>query len=315
MRIAVASSTRFGFRCITEGLLSLPDTELVGVLSTPADLRVGSRGDSMRVAQPACFEVDHLPADCELVSFESTVSSKSYLELFKRWQPDVLLILGWYHLIPSKVLAFPPLGCIGIHASLLPKYRGMAPINWAIINGERETGISLFYLDAGVDTGDIIAQSLIGITDNDDCATIYEKVTLKSIDLLRQYLPMVATRTAPRMAQDESNASQYPRRRPEDGEIDWQVPAVQIYNFIRAQTRPYPGAYTLIGGRKLILWKTRVGGDPKETIVPGELFVSGGQACMRAGEGSVELLEVQWADQNVPINPLEIRATVSRSPD
>jgi methionyl-tRNA formyltransferase len=311
MRIAVASSTRFGYRCITDGILSIPDTKLVGVLSTPVDLRVGSKGDAMKVAQPAGFVADQLPAGCELVTFESSVSSESYLELFDRWQPELLLVLGWYHLIPPEVLVYPSLGCLGIHASLLPKYRGMAPINWAIINGERETGISLFYLDRGVDTGDIVAQSVIEISDEDDCATVYEKVTLKSIELLSRFLPMIAEGTAPRTVQDETTASQFPRRRPEDGEIDWQLPADQIYNFIRAQTRPYPGAFTFIDGRKLIIWKTRVCQESSALIsASGELFTTGDHTCIRASEGSVELLEVQWADQTAPSNPSDINSFI-----
>jgi methionyl-tRNA formyltransferase len=142
----------------------------------------------------------------------------------------------------------------GIHASLLPKYRGGAPLVWAIINGEKTTGVSLFYFDQGVDTGDVIAQKKIEISDTDDIRTVYEKATLAAVDVLRESLPLIREGQAPRIPQDHANATIFPQRKPEDGLIDWTRTPDEIRNFIRAQTRPYPGAFTVLEGKKVTIW-------------------------------------------------------------
>ena len=131
---------------------------------------------------------------------------------------------------------------------------GGVPVPWTIINGETETGVTFFYLVEGIDNGDIIAQQKYSIEPHDNCATVYEKATLASIDILRKYLPLIAVGKAPRIHQDESQATYFPPRKPEDGLIDWIWSAKRIHDFIRAQTHPYPGAFTLLGDKKVIIW-------------------------------------------------------------
>jgi len=186
------------------------------------------------------------------------MNSESYLEHIAKWQPDVLLALGWYFMIPRRVRKSVPLGCVGIHASLLPKYRGGAPIPWAIINGETESGVTFFYFSDGIDDGDIIAQKRFSIEKKDDVAMVYKKATSTSIEILQEYLPMLATNTAPRIQQDHNQATNFPQRSPEDGLIDWSWDAKRIRDFIRAQTHPYPGAFTYIRGKKVTIWDADV---------------------------------------------------------
>ena len=200
---------------------------------------------------------------CEVVTLRGKINSASYLEHITRWQPDLLLVLGWYYMIPRKVRESAPLGCVGFHASLLPKYRGGAPIPWAIINGETETGVSFFYLDGNMDSGDIISQIAFDIGENDTCGTVYEKATLASIKILQEYIPQIAAGTAPRIAQDETQATYFPQRKPEDGLIDWSWNAKHIHSFIRAQTRPYPGAFTFIEGKKVTIWDADINESSK----------------------------------------------------
>jgi methionyl-tRNA formyltransferase len=197
-----------------------------------------------------------------LVLVKKKMGDDEYMETLRAWRADFCLALGWYYMVPARMRALFPKGVAGIHASLLPKYRGGAPLVWAIINGERKTGVSFFYLESGVDTGDIIAQKEIEITYDDTIKTAYEKATGAALEMLREYVPQIREGRAPRLPQDHSAATQYPQRSPEDGLIDWGRSAEEIRNFIRAQTRPYPGAFTLIGGKKVTIWDADVSDAP-----------------------------------------------------
>lgn len=174
------------------------------------------------------------------------------------WQPGLGVAVGWYYMLGDMIRRLFPLGCVGLHASLLPKYRGGAPLTWALINQEQETGVSLFHLADGVDDGDIVGQKKFAIAPRDTIATLLEKTERSSIELLREYVPGLLDGTAPRSPQDESLATVVPQRSPEDGEIDWSWPSDRIDAFIRAQTRPYPGAWTMIGGKKVTIWDAAV---------------------------------------------------------
>lgn len=258
LRLALLSSTVFGERCLREGIAPLAEVQVCGILTTGRKIEISYSAQPIELATHADFRPAGRELDCEVVTLTGKVRTESYMEIIERWQPQILLALGWYYMLPRCVRAAVPLGCIGIHASLLPKYRGGAPIIWAIINGETETGATLFYLDDGVDSGDIIAQARFPIEREDTCASVYEKATRASSVLLRTYLPRLAEGTAPRIKQNEAEATYVPQRRPDDGRIDWSWDAERIERFIRAQTRPYPGAFTYLQGRKVTVWKARV---------------------------------------------------------
>lgn len=164
------------------------------------------------------------------------------------WQPQLFVVIGWYHLIPARVRVLAPLGTVGIHWSLLPKYRGGSPLVWAMINGERETGASLFYLEDKVDTGDLIAQERVVIAEHEEVGDLIRKLNEVSGKMAVEHVPQILNGTAKRRQQDESAATYFPPRSPKDGEIDWSWPARRIYDFIRAQTLPYPCAFTFWKG-------------------------------------------------------------------
>jgi len=254
MKVVVLSSTAFGYRCLNEGILETSGVKVVGILTTPPQINISYSDKPVVISTHIVFDDLAKQAGCELVEMRGKMNAPAYLEQIKRWHPDLMLVLGWYFMIPTKVRESVPLGCAGIHASLLPKYRGGAPITWAIINGETQTGITFFYMTEGVDNGAIIAQERFSIEDNDNCATVYEKATLASIKVLHEYLPQIATGTAPHISQDESQATYSPQRKPEDGLIDWSWNQKRIRDFIRAQTHPYPGAFTYIGEKKVTIW-------------------------------------------------------------
>lgn len=214
----------------------------------------------------------------------------------KKFFPNLILVLGWYHMLPAGVRRIPSNGCIGIHASLLPKYSGGAPLTWALINGEKKSGVTLFYLEDGVDTGDIIAQESFAIEDYDDIASVYKKATQASIKILVNYLPRIAAGKALRIKQDISQRTYFPQRCPQDGKIEWGKPSKQIHNFIRAQTRPYPGAYSMLGNTMCKVWRAEIIESQKQERagIPGQVVaVQGKYFEVMSGDGRLRILDYE----------------------
>lgn len=180
-----------------------------------------------------------------------------YASIIEELKLDLILVMGWYYMIPPKIRDLSKHGAWGIHASLLPDYAGGAPLVWAIINGEKRTGVSLFKLDNGVDDGDIISQQEISIDENDTIREVYIKATNASMEIL-----VASLNDFPKIdykPQDKSNLKIYPQRAPSDGELDLNKNSTELYNFIRAQSAPYPGAFIrTIDGKKLIIEKARI---------------------------------------------------------
>ena len=180
-----------------------------------------------------------------------------YFDIINDIKPDVILIMGWYYMIPKKIRDIATYGAWGIHGSMLPNYAGGAPLVWAIINGEEETGVSLFRLDDGVDDGDIIAQEKIKIEEDDSIKEVYQKVSNVSKEILLNALQNSLKITF--TPQDKTLIKVFPQRKPDDGELDLTKPAKELYNFIRAQSSPYPGAFIKTSdGKKLIIEKARI---------------------------------------------------------
>lgn len=183
------------------------------------------------------------------------INDDSSIEILKEHKPDILVVLGWSQLLSEEVLSIPTTGTIGAHASLLPKMRGSAPINWAIIKGEEKTGNTLMWLNIGVDTGKIIDQYSFEINMYDSCNTLYENVAKSNKIMLKRSLPLIEKDGQIGTIQEEGVEDILPRRRPKDGLIDFNKNTLDIYNFVRALTRPYPGAFFQYNDQKVIIWK------------------------------------------------------------
>jgi methionyl-tRNA formyltransferase len=192
------------------------------------------------------------------------INSPEAMDWIRALAPDVILVIGWTQLLKDELLRMPKLACLGFHASLLPKYRGRAPINWALIYGEKVTGNSMITLEPEADTGDIVAQREIPITDEDDCNTLYQKVGQTEVEMLEAVLPQLRKGIVPRTKQDNSIATVMPKRRPEDGIIDWNRSSRELYNWVRAVTEPYPGAFSFVNGEKVFVWKAQIANDAFE---------------------------------------------------
>ncbi len=210
--------------------------------------------------------------------------------------PDIVFSFYYRRMISPEILAIPPLGALNLHGSLLPRYRGRAPVNWVLVRGESETGVTLHHMVAKPDAGDIVAQRRIPIAFEDTALTLYGKVTEAARALLHETLPLLREGRAPRVPQDLSLGSYFGGRRPEDGRIDWSKTALEIYNLVRAVTHPYPGAFTSIEGSKLLVWKAWPLPDLGEEAEAGLVVAvdaAGGWARVGTGGGALRLDRVQ----------------------
>lgn len=254
MKVLFFGASELGYECC-ECLIN-SNTEIVGIFTIPQQYSIKFKNEKGPVVLNNVIFKDFNELGKKYNIPVTTVEGKmtEHLQYIKDLKPDLILVIGWYYIIPESVMSIPGKGAIGIHASLLPKYRGNAPLVWAIINGEKETGISLFYFDKGIDSGDIIDQKKIEITETDTIKEVLEKVKLNSKEILLKNIPLLKAGAAARVTQDHSKATVFPKRTPLDGEIDWSLSSQQIKDFIRAQTKPYPGAFTYINGKKIIIW-------------------------------------------------------------
>jgi methionyl-tRNA formyltransferase len=201
--------------------------------------------------------------------------------------PDFVFSFYYRSMIGAPILNAARLGALNIHGSLLPNYRGRAPVNWAILHGARESGATLHYMVAKADAGDIVDQLAVPILENDEAREVFNKVTVAAEIILARSLPGLIAGTAPRLPQRLQDGKYYGRRRPEDGKIDWSASARDIHNLVRAVAPPFPGAFSQIDGQRWMIHKTRV--EPR-TIEPSErarLFGAQGRCYVACRDGSV----------------------------
>lgn len=194
------------------------------------------------------------------------VNDQEVLDALKQHQIDWLFIIGWSQIASEEVLSVPRKGVIGAHPTLLPQGRGRAAIPWAIIKGLDKTGVTLFKLDKGVDTGLIIDQVEIPLSDTETSTTLYQKVNEAHIDLIRSAWDNLQSDNVSFLLQDESKASNWPGRKPADGELFPEMTVAEVDRMVRACTRPYPGAFIIHDNEKVIIWTGQKGESPDSSL-------------------------------------------------
>ncbi|MBA7481333.1 Methionyl-tRNA formyltransferase [subsurface metagenome] len=204
----------------------------------------------------------------------SDVTMPPDIQKIRELQPDIIFCIGWPQIIKREILQIPQYGCVGVHPTLLPERRGGAPINWCLIDGLSKSGVTLFYFSEGVDSGDIITQREYEITLKDTAGTVLSKATDIAVELVKEYYPLLEKGNAPRLPQEDAEATYTRRRCPEDGIINWSRTSLSIYNWIRALTLPFPGAFTYWNGEKIIIWESELlrGYKPRFDGQPGEIL-------------------------------------------
>jgi methionyl-tRNA formyltransferase len=290
MNLVFIGASQFGLRCL-ELACNLPDCKLTGVVTAPRKFAISYRTEGVTnvlYADIASFAEDRgLP--CRTIG--RSMNDPVLIETVTSWKPDAFLVAGWYHMVPRVWRELAP--AYGLHASLLPDYSGGAPLVWAMINGESRTGITLYQMDDGVDTGPIVGQVEEVIEDRDTIATLYARIEERGLYLLREALPRLATGTAVLHAQPLTRRHVFPQRSPDDGWIDWTKDSQFIDRFVRAQTRPYPGAYAIHAGERILLWMAR-GISHESSLLPAGSVIHHEDRCsIVCGKGALQLEEIQ----------------------
>ncbi len=264
-----------GVRCLS-ALLS-------GGVAVPLVVTVpDDPGEQRWFASVAAAAADHglaviAPADAGGADLEQRVAGL---------RPDFIFSFYYRSLLGGRLLGAARRGALNMHGSLLPKYRGRAPVNWAILKGERESGATLHYMVAQADAGDIVDQMSVPILEDDDARGVLAKVTVAAETILVRSLPGLIAGTAPRRAQRLEAGQYFGRRRPEDGRIDWDRPARQIHDLVRAVAPPFPGAFAQVGGERWAIHRTRLG-DRTAPRAGAWLFGAGGELYAACGGGGV----------------------------
>jgi len=216
------------------------------------------------------------------------------LEFLSRYRPDAIVVVAYGHILPKWMIGLPRLDCINLHASLLPKYRGAAPIQWSLIRGESVTGVTSMRIDAGLDTGDILLKREAAIQDDDTTETLGARLSQLGADLMVETLRRLEKGDLAPVPQDHAQATLAPILKKEDGRIDWNLQALAIWNRIRG-LRPWPGAYTRFRGKHLHLWSaSRPALGETMPLDPGTLVADRSRLRVSCGQGTLlELTEIQ----------------------
>lgn len=240
--------------------------------------RKSGRGYKVTASPVKALAQDH---GIPVLQFER-IKAQEGIDAIKAIVPDIIITAAFGQIIPKAILDIPRLGCVNVHASLLPKYRGAAPIQWAIINGEKETGVTIMYMDAGLDTGDIISSVSVPINDETTGGELYERLSVLGADLLIKTLKDMENGTASRKKQRESEASYFPPLSKSLGRIDWKRSAAEIHDLIRALD-PVIGTYTLAGEDAIKIWNAQAVSGNAE---PGRFVYADARNGLTVGTGN-----------------------------
>lgn len=223
------------------------------------------------------------------------VNHPLWVSRIKRMKPDFIFSFYYRDMVKKDVLSIPSKGCLNLHGSLLPKYRGRAPVNWAVVNGEKETGVTLHYMTEKPDAGDVVAQKSVPIGKDDTAKCVHMKAAEAAAKMLDEILPKLKAGKAPRKRQDESKATYFGGRSAKDGAIDWKKSATEIRNLVRGVTKPYPGAFSFLGEKKFIFWDVSEAKAPKGKFQPG-MIASTSPLLIACGKGGA--LKIEFAEQD-----------------
>ncbi len=233
--------------------------------------------------------VAELAASCDIpVHAADDINHPLWVKRIRELAPDIIFSFYYRDMIKAPILGIPRLGCLNLHGSLLPKYRGRCPINWVLVNGETETGVTLHHMTPKPDDGDIVGRKRIVIDAADTAVTLHAKAAVAAAELLDEVLPLIVGGTAARAPQDHTQATYFGGRRPADGEIDWAGDAWTVHNLVRAVTRPYPGAFSHIGSAKCMFWAVTAQEAPDDAAGPGTVIATQ-PLTIACGRGAVRV--------------------------
>lgn len=279
MRILFIGAVTFSAQVLRE--LIIMRANVVGVCTLRESEFNSDHEDLTPIAENAGIPVRHTPK----------VNSPENVAWVRGLKPDVIFCFGWSRLIQSQLLKLPPLGVIGFHPAALPANRGRHPLIWALVLGLKETASSFFFMDEGVDSGEILSQVTIPIDSTDDVGSLYQRVTDIAIGQLREFLPRLATGEIQRIPQEHQLTNVWRKRTVKDGVIDWRMTAEDIHNLVRGLTHPYVGAHFDCARQQIKVWQTSIERDVPMNIEAGKvLAVDDDTILIKAGTGAIRLL-------------------------
>lgn len=228
------------------------------------------------------------------------LNTNDSLAWLKERQPDVVFCFGWSRLLKREFLSIPRLGVVGFHPAALPQNRGRHPVIWALVLGLKETGSTFFFMDEGADSGDILSQEIIKISDDDDAGLLYQKITRTALEQIENFLPRLSDESFEKRAQAPSATNSWRKRQRADGLIDWRMSAQSIHNLVRGLAKPYVGASFMHEGVEFKVWKTERVTNVPTNIEPGRVIQGGACPVVKCGEGAVGLILTEPAFSCAP---------------
>lgn len=288
MRIVFMGTPEFAVPSLAALLTS--EHRVVGVVTQPD--RPKGRGQEL-----AASPIKQLAGQHKVPILQPLkMKDPAFLDALSAWKPDLIAVTAFGRILPKVILDLPPRGCVNVHASLLPKYRGAGPIQWALIRGERETGITTMLMDEGMDTGAMLLQERIAITPDDTAGTLSSKLADIGGRLLIDTLTRIQNGTVAPQPQDQSQATMAPLLKKEDGLLDWTLPALDLANRVRGLS-PWPGAYTYLGEDRWVVWKASVLDRSAAVVSPGTIVDATKEGMTVAtGDGVLRIMEFQSAN-------------------
>ena len=284
MRILFIGTSPFAVPSLHR-LLASPNHEVLAVVTQPD--KPSGRGGKLSVSP---VKAAALAAGLPLYQPEK-VRTKDFVQTVRDLAPEIIVVAAFGQIIPQRMLDIPPRGCINVHGSLLPRWRGAAPMQYALMAGDAETGVTTMMMDAGLDTGDILQQASLSLDAVEDLGDLEAKLAEVGAALLLQTLEAVRKGDCPRIPQDSARVTLAPSLPPETGALDWSRPAAELHHLVRGVT-PKPGAYTLVQGKRLKVWRTEVA-QPGSGAVGTVENIGGGGITINTSKGALRLREVQ----------------------
>lgn len=282
-KVIVCAYHNVGYRCLEE------------LLRQGADVRMVFTHEDSPTEEIWFQSVRELAERTGIPCLTSDINEPANVATVREITPDFIFSFYYRNMIRPEVLAIPRLGALNLHGSWLPRYRGRVPVNWSVINGETETGATLHHMVEKPDAGDIVDREKVPIAFTDTALDVFTKVTEAAVTIMARSYPLLVAETAPRIPMNLGEGSYFGGRRPADGLIDWSRPAVAIYNLVRGVTHPYPGAFTWLDGKKVVVWSAwPLDGNAEPGVVVSETPLRVG-----TGGGLLEIrsLQVEGGDE------------------
>ena len=286
MKIVFMGTPEFAVPCLQK--IIDEGHEVVAVVTQPDK----PKGRGKKLAMPP---VKELALKYDIPVYQPLKArEESFVDTLKEMNPELIVVVAFGQILPKSILDIPKYGCVNVHASLLPRYRGAAPLNWVIINGEEKTGVTTMYMDEGLDTGDMILKSEIPLDDEITAGELHDKMMIDGAKVLKETIDLIEKGEAPREKQSNEDTCYSPIMNKSLGNIDWKKSAIDIHNLVRG-INPWPSAYTTYEGQTMKIWKTKVI-DKNSDKDPGTIISVDKEGInVSTSEGMLQIKEIQMA--------------------